>query len=131
MYYNHLSNQEFVRIKQYLTSYERLVTPLMNSQGFKLFDTEKAGLGIQYNYKGQNYLGSIGFIFDDTPSGTFSFWVIKACDIDDKRYWKRIEMLKSVPLAEIISKIQRLFEEALDKYNSIEKNDLTEVIDIS
>lgn len=131
MFYNNLNNEECLKIQEYLTPFEKAITPLMNKWGFELFNTEKAGLGIQYNYRGQIFLGSIGFIFDDNLPRTFSFWIIKTYDMDEKRYWKRIEILKNVPLSEITSRIQELFEDALDKFNSMQMIDLTEVIDMS
>ena len=83
-------------------------------------------LGLDFINYGE-FMGNIGFLFDDLlPQPTFTFYVLKAKDVNGKRLFRKVELLKHAELSFIEKNINHLLKEAMDTYSNISETDLAE-----
>jgi iron-sulfur cluster repair protein YtfE (RIC family) len=127
--YKNVSDEKYESLQERLEKLEEIVTPMMSQFGFQL-SRKGEGLGLDYVSEDSNgFMGNIGFSFDDLKEKkSFTFYVLKVYDLDNKRFYKRGYLCEEVDLAEIEKQVQKLFENAISKYKSWQKEDLANYI---
>lgn len=90
-------------------------------------------LGLDYVSYGPPYDGNIEFLFDDETihKETFTYYVAKSFDEDNRRFSKRIDLLKHETLDYIVENRTSLLNDALTLYKSIADKDMTKVTNIN
>lgn len=132
--YKNVAENEFNDIKLHLNFIEQASTQLLRTQGFMLNEKDYDDvLALDYVNECQNFSGNIGMSYDEEKSNDgklFSFYVLKAYDTNSKRFFKR-EMLPGLYLiGEIKKNFIEKFQDCISKYNSWNKDDLKEFIEL-
>ena len=89
-------------------------------------------LGFSYKKYPDDFKGGIGFSFDDLPGKlTFSLNLIKAYDVKEGRYYHGETAVKSFDLNDLTNNYKEWFKKAIERYNSLRKEDLTDYVEFT
>ena len=129
--YNSISEEKFNNLHHRINTLKLYLANYLSNYNFKI--TNEADLieilGLDFICQSNKYNGNIGFLFDDLPDKpTFTFYVTKSFDKGHTRFFKRMDIVKGVELGSIEKNIEKILEEAIDKYNVIRDEELTDSI---
>ena len=133
--YKNVSEEDFRIIKLKLDSFERIISPMMQMNGFYLNRISyDENLNLDYIQDRQSFDGNIGMTYLTDKSinkqWKFGFYILKAHDLSNRRYYKRVELPGIYSLEQLEKSYIKLFEECLSIYSKIEMSDLTESIEL-
>ena len=132
--YKNVSEEDFRIIKLKLDSFERIISPMMQMNGFYLNRISyDENLNLDYIQDRQSFDGNIGMTYLTDKSinkqWKFGFYILKAHDLSNRRYYKTVELQEIYSLEQLEKSYIKLFEECLSVYNKIEMSELTESIE--
>src|SRR6187401_1658964 len=133
--YKNVSEEDFRIIKLKLDSFERIISPMMQMNGFYLNRISyDENLNLDYIQDRQSFDGNIGMTYLTDKSinkqWKFGFYILKAHDLSNRRYYKTVELQEIYSLEQLEKSYIKLFEECLSIYDKIEMSDLTESIEL-
>ena len=133
--YKNVSEEDFRIIKLKLDSFERIISPMMQMNGFYLNRISyDENLNLDYIQDRQSFDGNIGMTYLTDKSinkqWKFGFYILKAHDLSNRRYYKTFELPEIYSLEQLEKSYIKLFEECLSVYDKIEMSDLTESIEL-
>jgi len=133
--YKNVLEKDFRTIKLKLDSFERIVSPMMQMNGFYLDRISyDENLNVDYLQEDQtlSLYGNIGLTYLTEKSinkqWKFGFYILKAHDSNNRRFYKTVELPEIYSLEQLEKLCIKLFEECLSIYRKIEMSDLTESI---
>jgi len=131
--YKNVSEKDFRAIKLKLDSFERIISPIMQMNGFYLNRISyDENLNLDYIHDAETFYGNIGMIYLTEKSANkqwrFGLYILKSHDSSNCRYYKTVELPEIYSLKQLEKLYIKLFEECISIYNKIEKSDLTESI---
>jgi hypothetical protein len=132
--YNTIDQISFNRMKEVIRSLRISFDDFLLPKGFNISREPLLVdiLGLDYVSYGPRYDGNIGFLFNDDTilEQTFTFYVAKSFDENNRRFSKRIDLLKHAPLEYIVENKANLLKEAFSVYESIVDKDMTKMINL-
>ena len=133
--YKNVTEKDFREIKVKLDSIERIISPMMQMNGFYLNRISyDENLNLDYIQDRQSFDGNIGMTYLTDKSinkqWKFGFYILKAHDLSNRRYYKTVELQEIYSLEQLEKSYIKLFEECLSIYDKIEMSDLTESIEL-
>ena len=133
--YKNVSEEDFRINKLKLDSFERIISPMMQMNGFYLNRISyDENLNLDYIQDRQSFDGNIGMTYLTDKSinkqWKFGFYILKAHDLSNRRYYKTVELQEIYSLEQLEKSYIKLFEECLSIYDKIEMSDLTESIEL-
>lgn len=132
--YNSIKEDEFKILYNRINSFKPYLIDYLSKHSFKI--TNEADLveilGLDFIYQNHKYNGNIGFLFDDIPhKPTFTFYLTKSFDKGSTRFFKRMNIEKGVELSYIEKNIQKILNEAINKYDGLKDDELTDTIKLN
>ncbi len=126
MIYKNIGEGEFLASKRKLDDIEAISSPIMQKHEFYLNKRDYDEiLALDYIYQNDFFMGNIGVAYHEVLTSNmeleFKFYILKAFDLNHKRYFKKIELEKSYSLEEIETEIISLFEKCIYVYNDLRK----------
>jgi hypothetical protein len=133
--YKNVTEKDFREIKVKLDSIERIISPMMQMNGFYLNRISyDENLNLDYIQDYQTISGNIGMTYLTEKSinkqWRFGFYILKAHDSSNRRHYKTVELPEIYSLEQLEKSYIKLFEECLSIYDKIEMSDLTESIEL-
>jgi hypothetical protein len=130
--YKNVDDIRFEQLKSKLSIIEPVSNKLMNQYQFQLnmrYHTDSLALDYGYNHDG--IMGNIGCAYDDDAGkrdglDMFSYYLLKARDIGDTRYGKRISLPQHYTIDEVEGNFVEIFSELIEKFFAIGIEELTE-----
>lgn len=131
--YKNVSEKDFRTIKLKLDSFERIISPMMQMNGFYLNRISyDENLNLDYLHEDQTFDGNIGLTYLTEKSinnqWRFGFYILKAHDSSNRRHYKTVELPEIFSLEQLEKSYIKIFEECLSIYDKIEMGDLSESI---
>lgn len=134
--YKNISKSDFERIKSKLILIEKISSPLMQMNGFYLNRINyDEGLDLDYISEAGNFKGNIGVTYDESNSAIetpiFNFYILKTYDANGQRFYKKEQLGQLCSLEEVEKDFIELFKKCIHIYNSFQREDLTESIELT
>ncbi|MBK6483375.1 MAG: hypothetical protein IPG01_09645 [Chitinophagaceae bacterium] len=126
--YKNITEKEYYALKVELNKFQEVVNKYLEQ--FSFYPQRKKypeALNFDFEKYDDNFLGGIGFSYDDLPGKlTFTLNLIKAYDTPNGRYYHSETVVKSFEAKDLWKNYEQWFKKAVDNYNSISKEDLTD-----
>lgn len=131
--YKNLGEKTFDVLKEQLNKIEAISSAFMQQNDFYLNRKSYSDvLALDYLNNRGSFYGNIGLRYSDNPGlnamDQFEFYVLKALDKGDERFYKRILFPEKYPLDIIFANVYSFFGDCLSLYESIKEEDLHEKI---
>lgn len=137
MFYSlyNLPEKEFKYLKTIFKNYEKIISPIMEKENFFLnndFNSDEY-LGLDYLYEDSIFMGNIGLSYDENNSilskPLISFYVTKAYDLNNIRYFKSEQVLSEIEL--LNNNLEDYINICLKFYKTLSKESLEPQIPIN
>lgn len=125
--YKYCDDDLYISLRARLDAFENEIAMLVANDEFSVNRHREWGeLCIDLNYRKSSLGGNIGFCFIDEPNPVpmFYFFVLKALDVDKKRYFLRTNLFDSISLDALESGFVEHWKAALALWNGWDVSDL-------